>query len=277
MDSQARLAARLTGIWSSREERAEPLRKEVGMNRREMLRGGLATGAAMAKSLAQATPAEPGRKLKVVVTGGHPGDPEYACGGMIAKLTALGHSVTLLYLNNGAWPPTPAPVRIAEARKACAILRAAPAWAGQINGHAIVDNERYASFQKIIESENPDAVFTHWLMDNHPDHRAIANLTYESWKQLKHRFAFYYYEVSDGEDTLQFGVPTHYVDITDVLDTKKAACYAHASQSPDYFYPLQDTVAQFRGVQSGYKRAEAYIQQVQSPYDIFSSAGLAVR
>ena len=55
---------------------------------------------------------------------------------------------------------------------------------------------------------DPDAVFTHWLIDNHPDHRAIANLTYESWKQLKHRFALYYYEVSDGEDTTQFPTPT---------------------------------------------------------------------
>jgi hypothetical protein len=32
----------------------------------------------------------------------------------------------------------------------------------------------------------------------------MANLTYESWKQLKRRFALYYYEVSDGEDTTQF-------------------------------------------------------------------------
>jgi N-acetylglucosamine malate deacetylase 1 len=88
--------------------------------------------------------------------------------------------------------------------------------------------------------ENPDAIFTHWLIDNHPDHRATANLTYESWKQLKPRFALYYYEVSDGEDTNQFPAPTHYVDITEVADRKKAACYAHASQSPDFYYGLQD-------------------------------------
>ena len=69
---------------------------------------------------------------------------------------------------------------------------------------------------------------------------------------MKRSFALYYYEVSDGEDTMQFNAPTHYVDITSVLDTKKAACYAHASQNPDFFYNLQDTVATFRGLATGY-------------------------
>lgn len=220
--------------------------------------------------------AQPAGKSKIVVTGGHPGDPEYGCGGTIARLTALGHEVVLLYMNDGAWMQTSSAVRIAEAKKACEILKARPAYANQINGHAIVDNPHYEAFQKIIEAENPDAVFTHWLIDNHPDHRAIANLTFESWKQLKHRFALYYYEVSDGEDTTQFPAPTHYVDITRAADTKKAACYAHASQTPDFYYPLQDTVATFRGFQIGARKAEAYVQQLGSPYDIFPRTGISV-
>src|SRR4051794_783841 len=133
-------------------------------------------------------------KYKIVITGGHPGDPEYGCGGSIARITASGHEVTLLYMNDGAWE-TSAPVRIAEARKACEILKARPVYAGQVNGHAVVDNDHYQAFQKILESENPDAVITHWPIDTHPDHRAITNLAFESWKQLKHKFALYYYEV----------------------------------------------------------------------------------
>jgi LmbE family N-acetylglucosaminyl deacetylase len=246
------------------------------MNRREMLVGaGLLAGATFEAGGRYAA-AEPARKLKFVVTGGHPGDPEYGCGGTIARLTALGHEVVLLYMNNGEWE-TKAPVRIAEATKACGILKARPVYANQINGHAIVDNDHYDAFQKIIEAENPDAVFNHCLIDDHPDHRAIGNLTYESWKRLKHKFAMYYYEVSDGEDTMNFTSPTHYVDITEVADTKRAACYAHASQSPDFFYALQDSVANFRGLESGYKKAEAYIRQIGNPYDIFPMAGLPTR
>ncbi|HZQ96157.1 MAG TPA: PIG-L family deacetylase, partial [Candidatus Sulfotelmatobacter sp.] len=111
--------------------------------------------------------------------------------------------------------------------------------------------------------------------DNHPDHRGMTNLAYEAWKQLKRPFPLYYYEVSDGEDTVQFPAPTHYVDITAVAETKRAACYAHASQSPDFFYSVQDTVAAFRGFQGGSKKAEAYIMQIGSPYDIFPRTVLA--
>jgi LmbE family N-acetylglucosaminyl deacetylase len=187
----------------------------------------------------------------------------------------MGHEVVLLYMNDGAWE-TSAPVRVAEARKACEILKARPVWAGQANGHSIVDDAHYKAFQKIVEDENPDAAFNHWPIDNHPDHRAIANLMYQAWNELRRRFPMYYYEVSSGEDTMQFPAPTHFVDISAVADTKKAACYAHASQNPSFFYELQDSVAHFRGLESGYKRAEAYILQIGCPYDIFPRAGLSV-
>jgi LmbE family N-acetylglucosaminyl deacetylase len=245
-----------------------------------MLKGSsVVAGAAVVKVVAQSSSgeAQAARKCKIVVTGGHPGDPEYGCGGAIARLTALGHEVVLLYMNDGSWEQNSPAGRMAEARKACEILKARPAYAHQVNGHAIVDNAHYQAFQNIIEAENPDAVFTHWLIDNHPDHRAIANLTYESWKQLKRRFPLYYYEVSDGEDTMQFPTPTHYVDITGVADTKKAACYAHASQTPDYYYALQDAVAVFRGLQGDAKKAEAFVLQLGSPYDVFPRAGLTPR
>src|SRR5437868_4140694 len=119
------------------------------MNRRQMLRSaGLAAGTAVANAVAQSSPvASPSRKYKIIVTGGHPGDPEYGCGGTVARLTALGYEVVLLYLNDGAWE-TSAAVRIAEARKACEILKARPAYAGQANGNAIVDNAHYDTFQK---------------------------------------------------------------------------------------------------------------------------------
>jgi LmbE family N-acetylglucosaminyl deacetylase len=209
---------------------------------------------------------DPTRKLKAIVAGGHPGDPEYGCGGAISRLTSLGHEVVLLYLNDGAWPPTPAATRIAEAAKACAILKARPLYANQQNGHAIVDNDHYEAYAKLLEAEKPDLVLTQWPIDNHRDHRAITNLTYDAWNHSKRSFALYYYEVSNGEDTLQFA-PTHYIDITAAEPAKRAACYAHLSQTPDHYYQLQDSVAAFRGTESGSSRAEAFILQQRSPTD----------
>lgn len=40
-------------------------------------------------------------RLKIVVTGGHPGDPECGCAGTVARYTALGHEVVLFYMNRG--------------------------------------------------------------------------------------------------------------------------------------------------------------------------------
>lgn len=244
------------------------------MKRRELLRGASLTAMATAAGYASTGTVDSQRKFKIMVTGGHPGDPEYGCGGTVARLIAAGHEVTLLYLNDGAWE-TSAEVRIAEAKKACEILKARPLWAGQKNGHAIVDDAHYDSFHQMVAAEKPDAVFNQWFIDNHPDHRAIANLTYEAWNRMKRQFAMYYYEVSDGEDTMQFHAPTHYVDIASELDTKKSACYAHASQNPDFFYALQDKVAEFRGLTCGYKRAEAFIMQTGSPVDVLAMAGIS--
>ena len=246
----------------------------MGMTRRNLLisASSAASGIAIGSggvSEAVATPQNPaGRKIKVIICGGHPGDPEYGCGGTIAQLTALGHQVILLYLNDSAWPPTPASTRTAEASKACQILKSRPEYAGQTNGHAVVDPAHYDDYQKLIAEQSPDAVITQWPIDNHPDHRAITMLTYNAWHKLGQKFALYYYEVSNGEDTLQFS-PNRYVDISKTEPQKKSACYAHASQTPDRYYALQDEVARFRGIERGFKRAEAFLLQLQSPYDIF--------
>ncbi len=228
----------------------------------------LAGGAALA--LGTVVTAQTEKKLKVIVTGGHPGDPEYGCGGTIARYTDEGHEVVLLYLNRGekGCPETPgqaaANVRPAEAKRACDILKARPMFAGQCDAHAIVDREHYDAFRAIIQAERPDVLFTHWPVDGHADHRAISMLSYDAWLKMGKKFGFYYYEVSDGEDTLMF-TPTDFVDIAITEPRKRAACYAHASQAPDKFYALQTQVTRFRGTESGHVQAEAFIRHAQSP------------
>ena len=243
------------------------------LSRREMLTTSGLVGSTLALGLGvqgaespNKLVAPPSARLKVIVTGGHPGDPEYGCGGTIARYSDLGHDVVLLYLNEGDPPDNTGPkrVRVGEASDACKILKARPVFAGQVDGRAVIDAAHYESFRRLIEAEEPNVVFTHWPIDNHADHRAISLLVYEGWLRMGKRFALYYYEVSSGEDTVQFS-PTHYVDISQTEPRKRAACYAHASQVPDRFYALQESVTRFRGIESGHKQAEAFIRHVQSP------------
>lgn len=215
-------------------------------------------------------PGKPGRSLKVVVTGGHPGDQEYGCGGTVARFADNGHEVVMLYLNNGEQASKEggdAPmrgVRVAEACSACEILGARPAYVPQVCGNSIVDASHYAEFRAILEAEQPDIVFTHWPIDSHADHRANWTLVYDAWLKMGRRFELFYYEVSNGLDILMFS-PTDYVDVSGLEERKRAACYAHASQTPDFFYPLQERVAAFRGIESRCEAAEAYVRQIGGP------------
>jgi N-acetylglucosamine malate deacetylase 1 len=147
-------------------------------------------------------------------------------------------------------------------------LGAKPSFAGFVDGEADVNPATYASFQRLVESESPSVILAHWPVDNHPDHRAASVLTYEAWRHRKDRCSLFYYEVTDGSDTTMFA-PNEFVDIGSVEGTKKKACFAHASQSPDRFYAVQTEVSRFRGIESGYPLAEAFMRHPESPAHAF--------
>jgi LmbE family N-acetylglucosaminyl deacetylase len=213
--------------------------------------------------LAESSP----KTLKIVVAGGHPGDPECGCAGTIARCSDLGHEVVLLYLNRGegfcggASLVRCAAIRTAEAQTACRILKARAAFAGQYDGRAIVDARHYEAFARVLAVENPDVVLTQWPIDRHRDHRAISMLTLDAWLKAGKQFALYYYEVA--EDTSMFS-PTGYVDISSVESRRRAACYAHDSQQPTRWYPKQVEITRRRGRESGFEQAEAFLRHPES-------------
>ena len=251
---------------------------DLASRRNALKRAGLLTG-----TITLGLPGDPGaaqrespgwressQRAKVVVAGGHPGDPEYGCGGTIARYTDLGHEVVIVYLNRGELgvrgeaPERAGAIRFAEAAKACQILKARPLYSGQVDGRTVVDEAHYEEFHQLLAAQRPDVVFTQWPIDNHSDHTVVSLLVYQAWQRMNKRFALYYYEVSNGSDTVHFS-PTHYIDITGTAARKRAACYAHASQAPDKYYSLQEQVTRFRGIESGYQQAEGYVRHVQSP------------
>jgi LmbE family N-acetylglucosaminyl deacetylase len=231
------------------------------------LAGGLAVGAVATRAQSQS---QARRKLKVIVTGGHPGDPECGCGGTIARYTDLEHEVVLLYLNRGQGYCGPADtkdcgaVRTAEAEKACKILKARAVFAGQYDGRAVVDNSHYDNVRKLLDTEKPDVVFVQWPVDVHRDHRALSSLVLDAWLQSDKKATFYYYGIA--EDTMMFNASV-FVDITEVEVRKRAACYAHASQDPGRWYPLQEQITRAHGLESGYADAEGFIRHWQSRED----------
>ncbi len=131
------------------------------MTRRESV---FALAASVVAGPTDAPSATPGRKLNAVCVGGHPDDPESGCGGTLARYSAVGHNVTIIYLTRGEagiegkTHEQAARIRTEEAQNACKVLGAQPIFAGQIDGSTEIDNAAYRSFRSLLESQQPDVV-----------------------------------------------------------------------------------------------------------------------
>jgi LmbE family N-acetylglucosaminyl deacetylase len=211
------------------------------------------------------------QRLKVVVVGAHPDDPETLAGGTMYLLAQAGHEVVAAYLTRGeaGIPGTAAAdaahIRTVEALQACEILGVRPVFLGQVDGACEVTRLRYDDAHRFLDAEAPDVVFTHWPIDTHRDHRVCSTLVYDAWQRLAKRFALYYGEVMTGQQTQDFH-PTDYVDISKTVETKHAACFAHVSQRIRETYDHHHgTMEVYRGMEACCAYAEAFIHQVQSP------------
>ena len=227
------------------------------LSRRQILSAPLAALAA-----GQAPSAVP---LKIVCTGAHPDDPESGCAGTLARFSALGHHVTILYLTRGEAGiagkshDDAAAIRTAECEAACKILGAKPQFAGQIDSEAFINKDAVASFGKVLATEDPDIVFAQWPIDTNLDHQVGSILTYRAWLVARGRFELYYYEVDLGTQTMGFH-PTDYVDVTLVRETKKAALFSHKSQHGERIYSMFHLAMEnFRGRETGCSAAEAFV------------------
>jgi len=248
----------------------------IRMTRRQALGGTSGVLGALGLGLTALSPEAKGaspasRRLKVVVVGGHPDDPQSGCGGTIARYTDLSHEVVALFLTRGERgipgksAEETAAIRTAEAQKSCALLKARPLFAHQVDAATEINKDRYEEFQSLLEAERPDLVFTHWPIDTHPDHRVASLLVYDAWLRGHKKFDLYYYEVELGSQTQNFW-PTLYVDITSTEARKREACYVHTSTVSGW-YPLHESMHRFRGMEAGCKSGEAFVAHLQSLSD----------
>src|SRR5216117_3358559 len=214
--------------------------------------------------LPAATHEAPNANLKVVCVGAHPDDPESGCGGTLARYATLGHSVTIVYLTRGERGiagrslDEAARIRSAECETACRILGARAKFFGQTDGATEVTHAHVDAMTRLLGTENPDILFTHWPVDTHMDHQVASMLTIRSWMSLNTP-SLYFFEVDLGSQTEGF-LPNTYVDISTVVDQKKAALFGHVSQDGQGIWrEHHEIMAQWRGREIGVAAAEAFI------------------
>jgi LmbE family N-acetylglucosaminyl deacetylase len=203
-------------------------------------------------------------RLSVVCVGGHPDDPESGCAGTLARYSALGHAVTVVYLTRGERGISgksldeAAQIRSAESEAACRIMGAKAVFFGQIDGATEVTRAHADAMRRLLAATTPDVVFTHWPVDTHPDHQVASVLATRAWMGIP-TSSLYFFEVNSGSQTEGF-LPNTYVDISSVVEKKKAALFAHVSQDGQGIWrEHHEIIAQWRGREVGVTAAEAFV------------------
>jgi LmbE family N-acetylglucosaminyl deacetylase len=200
-------------------------------------------------------------KLKVIIFGGHPDDPESGAGGLAALLSRQGHEVILAYGttfrgDRRFFDRPEAEVRQEEATAACRILGATPKFFPYAHEMLVADEATRKAVSSWLDGVKPDIVVTHWPLDTHPNHHVISSLVWQSYRR-KGGWNLYFFEVMTDQQTLAFK-PELYLDIGPVREIKRKALDQHKSQDPASIWRVHEQMHRRRGAECGVEYAEAY-------------------
>jgi len=218
--------------------------------------------------------------MRVLAIGAHPDDIEIECGGTLQKCVKRGDEVFACHLSDGdlghmvIMPEELGKIRCKEAEEA-----------GKVGGYHVIyggfhdldiypeNKEARDKVVEIIRTVKPDLILTHYSQDYMSDHTATSKLVFDaSFAATVPHYSckvegatkvvpLYYFSPSCGIGFL----PTEYVDITDVFESKKESFLRHESQvvwlrDHDGMDPTEglSIVAKFWGKQSGCTYAEVF-------------------
>ena len=225
--------------------------------------------------------------MKVLAVVCHPDDLEIACGGTLRKYVEQGADVYMCHVANGdqghvVIEPEPlAAMRTLEAENAGKIIGAKEVFNlnvsdMQVNSHNLDVMDAMADVVRFVR---PDVIITHNDDDYMLDHKETSIIATNGsfCSGLGHRprkyDAFSSFIPVFFMDTLA-GVnfqPTHYVDITNQIDTKIKALECHESQLKWMlehdnidFADMVRTCSKYRGYQCGVAYAEGF-----RPYNVY--------
>lgn len=223
----------------------------------------------------------------VLAVGCHPDDLEIACGGTLRKYVEQGAEVHMCHIANGNQghviiePDELRIIRTKEAENAGAIIGAkqvinldVPDF--EVNSHdfALVD-----AMSDVVRMVRPDVIITHNPQDYMTDHVETSLLVtngsfgsglghrprkYEAYSSF---IPVFFMDTLAGVDFQ----PSHYVDVSNQIDTKLKALECHVSQLKWMrehdnidFADMVRTCSKYRGYQCGVAYAEGF-----KPYNVY--------
>lgn len=217
--------------------------------------------------------------MRILVVGAQPGEIEFACGGTIVRCAQRNDIVSMVCISNGNLshdaiaPDELAEIRYEESKKAATTLGAELHWLD--NSDFAIDNEPVTTLKlvEIIREFRPDALITHSPADHRVDHLSTHALTFAASTkaavpQLEGQNPHTETLPPIFEMDTLFGIgfePVDYVDISEVIDIKRAAVECHGTYL-DFNRRIRDrdlvqeimTVGRYRGLQCGSGHAESF-------------------
>lgn len=221
--------------------------------------------------------------MNILAIGAHPDDVEINCGGTLAKYVKQGHKVFTATTTSGNVGSATlsmeeiAKIRKEEAKRAAAHIGAEYLCLDYDDEMFFEDREARLALINLVRYCKPDVILTHSPHDYNPDHELTSKIARDIAVMIPVAKIvtpnppcptipkLIYFETVSGVGF----VPTDYVDISDVIETKIAMCYEHQSQiswmRANYgkdenfdFFKKTRLMNAYRGMQCGVEYAEAF-------------------
>lgn len=176
-------------------------------------------GAVSANAAAQA-------RESVVIVAAHPDDVG-GCLGFVLRARAK-FDFHLVDFTAGEAGGGTNGIRIAEEENVCRNVGMKLYWLGERDGDSYASREACARLTQILKAVQPRAVIAHWPVENHTDHLMSAATVMRAIKKANVRPEVYF--MYAGQESRNFH-PTHFVDVSDVLQEKLRICRLYVSQS----------------------------------------------
>ena len=218
--------------------------------------------------------------MNILAIGAHPDDVEFSVGGTLLRYKKEGHKIFIALTTSGNIGSSTHSSRgeIAEIREA-EMLEAAKYYDAEVrflrNDDELLHNTPESRLQVLdaIRWANPDVIFTHHPADRSPDHHTTAEIVSDIMLSIPapllpskgapcaKKPSVFFWEPTAGIGAL----PEVYVDISDVLEEKKAALSCHVSQNSwmagymeRSLIDVVEIMGAFRGFQNDWMYAEAF-------------------
>ena len=219
--------------------------------------------------------------MNILAIGCHPDDLEIGCYGTLAKFRKQGHDVAVCHIANGnlghveIMPDELRTIRFNEADQAAKIIGATHYSIDIPDLYVTAENDDLIRrLAAVVREVRPDLVITHYEHDYMNDHMQ----TYYAAFRATFGASCPHYDLTSSTpavppcplyhmDTVSGAgfLPTEYVDITDVIETKLEALSCHKSQlvwmqehDGIDFVDFVRTCSKVRGYQSGVTYAEGF-------------------